>query len=31
MLAKVCKLQEDLEVISLTMDRQVAAGVHILQ
>ena len=30
LLAKVCKLQDDLDVISLTMDRQVAErGVHI--
>ena len=26
LLAKVCKLQEDLEVVSLTMDRHVAEG-----
>lgn len=32
LLAKVCKLQEDLEVISLTMDRRVAGkrGVYAL-
>ena len=30
LLAKVCKLQDDLDVVSLTMDRQVAErGVHI--
>lgn len=29
LLAKVCKLQEDLEVVSLTMDRRVGGRVYI--